>query len=677
MASNIEQGKKQGEWTRIRPLQDQNKEVDKYTSAGMAVGVITWGGFRTNLVKVMAYLPRLTQTEVVYANSFIFDAPTFRGPVQEAGFNDRRLKELVISRTSLLNRSRYSVTHHALLGRLEYTDEQWKNEGYEKYLHLHEHEQHPEVYSERERVVLDYASNLTRDAHLVTDAQFADLRRVLRAHALTAGDRSFGDDVSLARYVDAQIVELTWLVGHFCLLNRWFTALQVPDEGPDDQDDFGPLYEKYVPETIRRRNEAVLSGLPPQWPVAGTPPPAAATGGMPAGGTPSKSKIRQGKWTRVRPLQRDELDEYTRAGMATAETIWGIRNNLCKVMSYLPRLMQTEVEYANSFIFDPPILRGGVRESGFNDRFIKELVISRTSLINRSRYSITHHAFMGMALFAGAGRADEGYQKFLHLHEHERYAVVYEEREQVVLDYAAALARDAHSVTDKQFDRLRYVLRAHATATEPGLKSASADAIDRFVDAQIVELTWLTGHYCLLNRWFTALAIPDEDADDEDNFLAAYESTVPAEIRARNARVLGDLVPPALARDSNEAMMRRYTDAWLRGDVAAAEALYADDVTLHHFGRNPLAGIYRGKPALDGYLQRMIAAVDRAATLEVYDVFATERRAVTVIRVRFEKAGKTPLEGKRVTVFEIGDDGKIHDVWVRDEDQYAVDAFFS
>jgi ketosteroid isomerase-like protein len=127
----------------------------------------------------------------------------------------------------------------------------------------------------------------------------------------------------------------------------------------------------------------------------------------------------------------------------------------------------------------------------------------------------------------------------------------------------------------------------------------------------------------------------------------------------------------------NETLMRGYVDAWLRGDIEAAESYYADDVQLHHFGRNPLAGDYDGKPALQGYLQRMIAACDKAETLEVYDVLANDRHAVTILRVRFERSGKAPLEGKRITLFELGADGKIHDVWVRDEDQYAVDEFFS
>ena len=127
----------------------------------------------------------------------------------------------------------------------------------------------------------------------------------------------------------------------------------------------------------------------------------------------------------------------------------------------------------------------------------------------------------------------------------------------------------------------------------------------------------------------------------------------------------------------NETMMRSYVDAWLRGDVETAESFYADDVNLHHFGRNPLAGHYEGKAALQGYLERMLEVTDKAETLKVYDVLANDRHAVTIIRVRFERAGRKPLEGKRVTLFELGDDGKIHDIWVRDEDQYAVDEFFS
>jgi len=248
---------KQGPWTRIRPL--QRDELDPYTRAGMVMGELTWGGVRNNLCKVMAHTPRLLQTGVEYVNTFIFDPRTFRGDVQEAGFNDRYIKELVISRTSLINRSRYSVTHHSLIGMSLYTDAGRREEAVPKYLHLHEHEKHPEVYTERERVVLDYTAKVTKDAHLVTDQEFQDLRRVLTEHNLKDDRLKNLPTDRMSGHVDSQIVELTWLIGHFCLLNRWFTALQVPDESPQDEDNFAAAYERSVPEEIRRRNDQILA----------------------------------------------------------------------------------------------------------------------------------------------------------------------------------------------------------------------------------------------------------------------------------------------------------------------------------------------------------------------------------------------------------------------------------
>jgi alkylhydroperoxidase family enzyme len=250
------------------------------------------------------------------------------------------------------------------------------------------------------------------------------------------------------------------------------------------------------------------------------------------------TKIKQGPWTRIRPLQRDELNPSTEAGMLAGERTWGgSPNNLCKVMAYTPRLLQTAVEYVNTFIFDPRTLRGDVQEAGFNDRFIKELVISRTSLINRSRYSVTHHSLIGMSLYTDAGRREEAVPKYLHLHEHEKHPEVYTERERVVLDYTAKVTRDAHLVTDQEFQELRRIL-TEDNLKDDRLKNLTTEEMARHVDAQIVELTWLIGHFCLLNRWFTALQVPNESAEDEWNFAAFYEEVVPEQIRRRNDQIL-------------------------------------------------------------------------------------------------------------------------------------------
>lgn len=252
----------------------------------------------------------------------------------------------------------------------------------------------------------------------------------------------------------------------------------------------------------------------------------------------SETKPQQGPWTRIRPLQRAELDPYTEAGMAVGELTWGrFRNNLCRVMAYLPRMLQTEVEYCNTFIFDPPTYRGKIQEAGFNDRFLKELVISKTSLINRARYSVTHHSFLGMALYSEAGRGDEGHRKLLHLHEHEKHPEIYSPLEMAVLDYTAKVTRDAHLVTDSDFKELHRLLAADNVGNL-AVAAMPPDQQKRHVYSRIVELTWLIGHFCLLNRWFTALQVPDEGPNDEDNFLAFYEQVVPLDIRQRNDAIL-------------------------------------------------------------------------------------------------------------------------------------------
>lgn len=262
--------------------------------------------------------------------------------------------------------------------------------------------------------------------------------------------------------------------------------------------------------------------------------------------------MNQGPWTRIRPLQIDEVDEFTAAAYKHAEITWGgFPSNLMKVMGYCPQLASTEVSYANAIIFDVDLYLNGRQMAGFLDRPMKELVTSRTSLYNRSRYSVTHHSLIGVNAFRAAGRDEEGHQKLLVLHEHAQHREVYTDRENSCLDYTAKVAQDAHLVTDDEFTQLRLALRRHNTGQAPADQMTEFDrqfiskwsayddaAHDRLADAQLVEMTWLIGQFCLLNRWFTALQVPDEGPDDEANFLAVYESEVPADIRQRNEKLL-------------------------------------------------------------------------------------------------------------------------------------------
>lgn len=262
--------------------------------------------------------------------------------------------------------------------------------------------------------------------------------------------------------------------------------------------------------------------------------------------------IKQGPWTRIRPLQIDEVDRYTAAAYRQAEITWGgFRNNLVKTMGYCPSLTITEIPYANSFIFDRDVMNAGNQVAGFLDRPLKELCVSRTSLHNRSRYSVTHHSLIGYNTFRDAGREADGHRKLLHLHEHDRHRDIYTARENACLDFAVKIARDAHEVTDDEFHALRRELDRYNRGQAPADEMTPFDRqfiekwsryteeqYSHLADTQIVEVSWLISHFCLLNKWFTVLQVPDETAEDEDNFLGVYESTVPEDIRHRNDELL-------------------------------------------------------------------------------------------------------------------------------------------
>jgi ketosteroid isomerase-like protein len=127
-------------------------------------------------------------------------------------------------------------------------------------------------------------------------------------------------------------------------------------------------------------------------------------------------------------------------------------------------------------------------------------------------------------------------------------------------------------------------------------------------------------------------------------------------------------------REEILATLQRYADAWKRGDAAATVACYHDELTLHWFGRSPLAGTHRGKAAAVAALVRVIQLTKRQL-LEIRDVIASDDHGVLLTRERFERDGRM-LELDRVLVFHVRDD-RLFECWLYDEDQRAVDEFWS
>lgn len=283
---------------------------------------------------------------------------------------------------------------------------------------------------------------------------------------------------------------------------------------------------------------------------------------------------------RVSPLTPEEVNISVRAEYQKTVVTWGIPNNLIRTMACAPQLALTEVDYANSFIFDHgpyvmwprPGSKAGTEQvlfqaAGFIDPITKELLINLVSLLNRSRYSITHHSVIGLLRIATAlqdlapGRnAAKAESMLLHLVDANGSPdfegqvfdglPLYDEFQLSCVRFALKMHRSSHSITDDDVDKIRSVFRGRASAeiakgplgAQFGVAGPDNAFLDAHVNGMLVELTWCVAHFGgLLNHWFTVLRVQDESDAVRDgfDFISHYNKSVPESIKVRNNNLLG------------------------------------------------------------------------------------------------------------------------------------------
>jgi uncharacterized peroxidase-related enzyme len=147
-----------------------------------------------NMFRVMAHRPEIFSTMQAH-----FAA------VLNTGNVPKRLKELIIVRTSQLNQTPYCLASHTRLAKnLGWSDDQLA--------HLADWPRR-EDFSPAEKAALRLAETVTRDAHALTDQQFAELR---------------------SHYSEGEIVELLCSIGLFNYFNRFNDALQMQPTQPGE-----------------------------------------------------------------------------------------------------------------------------------------------------------------------------------------------------------------------------------------------------------------------------------------------------------------------------------------------------------------------------------------------------------------------------------------------------------
>ncbi len=147
-----------------------------------------------NMFRVMAHRPEIFATMQAH-----FAA------VLNTGTVPTKLKELIIVRTSQVNETPYCLASHMRLARgLGWTDKQLRN--------LADWRER-EDFTPAEKAALRLAETVTRDAHAVSDEQFAALRGF---------------------YSEGEIVELLCAIGLFNYFNRFNDALKMEPTKPGE-----------------------------------------------------------------------------------------------------------------------------------------------------------------------------------------------------------------------------------------------------------------------------------------------------------------------------------------------------------------------------------------------------------------------------------------------------------
>jgi uncharacterized peroxidase-related enzyme len=147
-----------------------------------------------NMFRVMAHRPQIFATMQAHFSA-----------VLNTGTVPTTLKELIIVRTSQVNETPYCLASHTRLARkLGWTDDQLA--------HLADWPGRDD-FTPAEKAALRLAETVTRDAHALTDEQFAELRRY---------------------YSEGEIVELLCAIGLFNYFNRFNNALRMEPTKPGE-----------------------------------------------------------------------------------------------------------------------------------------------------------------------------------------------------------------------------------------------------------------------------------------------------------------------------------------------------------------------------------------------------------------------------------------------------------
>ena len=130
-----------------------------------------------------------------------------------------------------------------------------------------------------------------------------------------------------------------------------------------------------------------------------------------------------------------------------------------------------------------------------------------------------------------------------------------------------------------------------------------------------------------------------------------------------------------MARAENEAIVRGIFEAFAQKRGFALRDVFAEDATWTVPGPGTMAGLFRGREEIFGFLGKLPKETDGTYSSTLIDVLASDDRAAALYRANGERNGRS-LELDQMLLFRI-EDGLVQEVLALPTDPAAFDAFWS
>jgi uncharacterized protein len=126
-----------------------------------------------------------------------------------------------------------------------------------------------------------------------------------------------------------------------------------------------------------------------------------------------------------------------------------------------------------------------------------------------------------------------------------------------------------------------------------------------------------------------------------------------------------------MADHPNVGRIRDVYAAMAKGDLAALNDMFAEDLVWHDCGRNQLSGDYHGREAVFQYFAKVMEVTEGSLHLDLHSVLADDEHGVALMTISASRGGRS-LNVNAVDVMHLRD-GKVVEVWAIPTDQYSYD----